>query len=121
MDGDNGARETQVYGRQPIVIRRRHLHEIRDLNRTTGGTARRESDALGLGCIPGFPRGAVAAAAAAVATLNSSPRNLSLRRGERLDEWPAERAEVEDKQQVSCCSSNAVLVRPIRSDRCFPQ
>ena len=58
------ARETQVYG---CHRHRRSRHEICDLNRTTGETARGVSrtDGLGLGrregCIPGFPRGAAAA------------------------------------------------------------
>ena len=66
-------RETQVYG---CHRHRRSRHEICDLNRTTGETARGVSR-TDLGWRVAF-RGSRVERAGAVAALNSSPRNLSL-------------------------------------------
>ena len=81
MDGEERSREdrrapereTQVYG---CHRHRRSRHEICDLNRTTGETARGVSR-TDLGWRVAF-RGSRVEQAGAVAALNSSPRNLSL-------------------------------------------
>ena len=96
--GPRPARETQVYG---CHGHRRSRHEICDLNRTTGETARGVSR-TDLGWRVAF-RGSRVEQAGAVAALNSSPRNLSLQcrrdgRTGRVDEWPARRSGEEGKQ-----------------------
>ena len=84
MDGEERSREdrrapereTQVYG---CHRHRRSRHEICDLNRTTGETARGVSrTGWGGGLHSGVPAWSGGGRAGAVAALNSSPRNLSL-------------------------------------------